>query len=130
MGCILHFIFVLPIASSGYIQCGLITSAAWSFFCIFSSYFKSRKSALNRMNHLHLGVAWVYAFCLVGETYGRLFGMSVCAYVCQYIYKAICPMVYPLGQLGVHLGVCEASFCLCVQLFVHRSSSCVLLSHI
>ena len=55
--------YVLPKASSGYIQCGFINSAVWRFCNKFSCSFRCRKLALTRETS--------YIFDFISDVVGR-----------------------------------------------------------
>ena len=134
MACICHFILSFSEPPIGISGVGLFPVQS-RVSLIFSSSFRSRKLALNRINHLHLGV--VGAFCLVVQAYWGLFGMSVCPYFYPYTFASICFLyICPL----VHLYSCMSPICpwtswgssicwsgiqMSVQLIVHTSISCL-----
>ena len=70
---------------------------------ILSSSFRSRKLALIRINHLHLGVV-LDAFCLVWQAYRRsLTHLHVHTSVCTCVCQSVCPCIHPFVHLYVYI---------------------------
>ena len=112
-----HFFVLVRAASFGYIQCEFIPNAVWWFSNIFPALLRVGSLALNRINHLHLGL--VLGACILPcwvDIWRVLWHICVSVHlpICMYIHISI-SMSMSIHQsiyLSVHLYGCTS---LCIS---------------